>query len=381
MDRYLYPHIKNDLSEKMVFIGGPRQVGKTTLSLQFLESGTEKHPAYLNWDSPVIRKDLLAGQLPTKQKLLIFDEIHKYKDWKSLIKGFYDLNKSDTQILVTGSARLDYFRKGGDSLQGRYHYYRLHPLSLDEISPDYSSSSVPDLLQFGGFPEPQIKANKTHWKRWERERAKRVIFEDLVSLENVRNVSQVELLASLLPERVGSLLSINNLSTDLQVAFETAEKWISMLENLYVCFRISPWTNSKVRSLKKERKVYMWDWSVCLDESARYENMVASHLLKFCNLWEDTKGEDMDLQFLRNAQGKEIDFVVLKNQKPWFAVECKTDDRSLSKQISYYAERTNIPHFFQVHMGRKDYEVREHRARVLPFHKLSQWLTENSPNV
>ena len=118
---------------------------------------------------------------------------------------------------------------------------------------------------------------------------KRVIFEDLVSLENVRNVSQVELLASLLPERVGSLLSINNLSTDLQVAFETAEKWISMLENLYVCFRISPWTNSKVRSLKKERKVYMWDWSVCLDESARYENMVASHLLKFCNLWEDSK--------------------------------------------------------------------------------------------
>ena len=166
MDRYLYPHIKKDLSEKMVFIGGPRQVGKTTLSLQFLESGTEKHPAYLNWDSPVIRKDLLAGQLPTKQKLLIFDEIHKYKNWKSLIKGFYDLNKSDTQILVTGSARLDYFRKGGDSLQGRYHYYRLHPLSLDEISPDYSSSSVPDLLQFGGFPEPQIKANKTHWRIW-----------------------------------------------------------------------------------------------------------------------------------------------------------------------------------------------------------------------
>jgi predicted AAA+ superfamily ATPase len=345
MNRYLTPYVKNDLSEKMVFIGGPRQVGKTTLSLQFLPSGNEKHPAYLNWDSPLIRKDLLAGQLPPDQKLIILDEIHKYKDWKSLIKGFYDLNKSDTQFLVTGSARLDYFRKGGDSLQGRYHYYRLHPLTLDEISPDCSASQVPNLLRFGGFPEPQIKSSETHWKRWERERAKRVIFEDLVSLENVRNVSQVELLASLLPDRVGSLLSINNLSTDLQVAFETAEKWVSMLENLYVCFRISPWTNSTLRSLKKEKKVYMWDWSVCSDESARYENMVASHLFKFCHLWEDAKGEEMALQFIRNAQGKEIDFVVLKNQKPWFAVECKTDDRQLSKQISYYAERTNIPIF------------------------------------
>ena len=381
MNRYLTPYVKNDLSEKMVFIGGPRQVGKTTLSLQFLPSGNEKHPAYLNWDSPLIRKDLLAGQLPPEQKLIILDEIHKYKDWKSLIKGFYDLNKSDTQFLVTGSARLDYFRKGGDSLQGRYHYYRLHPLTLDEISPDCSASQVPNLLRFGGFPEPQIKSSETHWKRWERERAKRVIFEDLVSLENVRNVSQVELLASLLPNRVGSLLSINNLSTDLQVAFETAEKWVSMLENLYVCFRISPWSNSTLRSLKKEKKVYMWDWSVCSDESARYENMVASQLFKFCHLWEDAKGEEMALQFIRNAQGKEIDFVVLKNQKPWFAVECKTDDRQLSKQISYYAERTKIPHFFQVHLGSKDYEIKEHRARVLPFHKLSQWLMENSPSV
>ena len=238
----------------MVFIGGPRQVGKTTLSLQFLPSGNEKHPAYLNWDSPLIRKDLLAGQLPPDQQLIILDEIHKYKDWKSLVKGFYDLNKSDTQFLVTGSARLDYFRKGGDSLQGRYHYYRLHPLTLDEISPDCSASQVPNLLRFGGFPEPQIKSSETHWKRWERERAKRVIFEDLVSLENVRNVSQVELLASLLPHRIGSLLSINNLSTDLQVAFETTEKWVSMLENLYVCFRISPWTNSTLRSLKKRKK-------------------------------------------------------------------------------------------------------------------------------
>jgi len=154
-----------------------------------------------------------------------------------------------------------------------------------------------------------------------------------------------------------------------------------MLENLYVCFRISPWSNSTLRSLKKEKKVYMLDWSICPDESARYENMVASHLFKFCHLWEDAKGEEMALQFIRNAQGKEIDFVVLKNQKPWFAVECKTDDRQLSKQIAYYAERTNIPHFFQVHLGSKDYEIKEHRARVVPFHKLSQWLLENSPNV
>ena len=381
MNRYLTPYAKNDLSEKMVFIGGPRQVGKTTLSLQFLQSGDEKHPAYLNWDSSLVKKDLLDGKLPADQKLLIFDEIHKYKNWKTLIKGFYDLNKSDTQILVTGSARLDYFRKGGDSLQGRYHYYRLHPLTLDELSPDFSKSCIPNLMKFGGFPEPQIKANVTHWKRWERERSKRVIFEDLVSLENVRQVNQVELLASLLPSRVGSLLSINNLANDLQVAFETAQSWISMLENLYVCYRISPWTNSKVRSLRKENKLYMWDWSVCADESAKYENMVASHLLKFCNLWEDSMGEEISLHFLRNAQGKEIDFVILRENQPWFAVECKSDDRNLSKQISYYAERTNIPKFFQVHLGSKDYEVKKHRTRVLPFHMFCKWLQANLPKI
>lgn len=366
MRRYLTAAIQADLSEKMVFIGGPRQVGKTTLALGLLDNGSETHPAYLNWDDIVARKSLLQGALPGGQPLIILDEIHKYKAWRNLVKGFYDTNKSSKQFLVTGSAKLDHYRRGGDSLQGRYHYHRLHPLSLRELSATPTASDLETLLQFGGFPEPFIKANRRHWKRWQRERQTRVIRDDLTSLEHVKEVAQLELLADVLPDRVGSVLSINNLRQDLSVAFETAERWIGILENLYFCFRIKPFGLPKLRAAKKEKKLYMWDWSICDAPAARFENLVACNLLKYCHLREDQEGDRMELNFIRDSVGREIDFVVVKNGKPLFGVECKTGDTGLSKHISYFAQRTPIPTFYQVHMGAKDYEVTDAKARVLP---------------
>lgn len=367
MDRYVTPSIKEDLSEKMVFIGGPRQVGKTTLALGLLENGSERHPAYMNWDDVVSRKALLKGELPGGQPLVILDEIHKYKGWRNLVKGFYDKNKSTKQFLVTGSARLDHYRRGGDSLQGRYHYHRLHPLSLFEISQKPSASDLEALLRFGGFPEPFLKGDTRHWKRWQRERQTRVIRDDLTSLEQIKEVSQLELLADVLPERVGSVLSVNNLRQDLSVAFETADRWIGILENLYFCFRIKPFGLPKLRAARKEKKLYMWDWSICSDSSARFENLVASNLLKYCHCHEDREGDRMELNFIRDSAGREIDFVVVKNGKPLFGVECKSGETGLSKHISYFAQRTGIPAFYQVHMGGKDYEIADFRARVLPF--------------
>lgn len=283
MKRYLEDVISEDLQEKMVFLGGPRQVGKTTLALNLLEGGSENHPAYLSWDVVAPRKALLQGPLPGGQSLVILDEIHKYKGWRNLVKGFYDSSKSHTRFLITGSARLDHYRRGGDSMQGRYHYHRLHPLSLYEISNNPTRSDVDHLLQFGGFPEPFLKGNTRHWKRWQRERQSRVIQDDLISLEHVKEVSQLDLLAHSLPDRVGSPLSVNNLRQDLSVAFETADRWINILENLYVCFRIRPHGLPQLRAVKKERKLYMWDWSLCENPAARFENLVASHLLKHCH--------------------------------------------------------------------------------------------------
>ncbi|MFA6569204.1 MAG: AAA family ATPase [Victivallales bacterium] len=371
MERYLKAAISEDLGEKMVFMGGPRQVGKTTLALSLLEGGGETHPAYLNWDNPASKKMLLQGALPSGEKLVVIDEIHKYKGWRNLVKGFYDTHKSSRQFLITGSARLDHYRRGGDSLQGRYHYHRLHPLSLYEISPRPSKADLGHLLQFGGFPEPFLKGNIRHWKRWQREHQSRVIHEDLISLEHVKEVSQLDLLAQVLPERIGAPLSINNLRQDLSVAFETIDRWITILENLYFCFRIQPHGLPKLRAATKERKLYMWDWSVCETPSARFENLVASNLLKYCHLIEDREGDRMELRFVRDSQGRELDFVVVRDNKPEFSVECKMGERELSRNISYFAQRSNIPLFYQVHMGEKDYEVTEFKARVLPFAAMS----------
>ena len=374
MNRYLEKTVREDLFEKMVFLGGPRQVGKTTLALNLLEKGNERHPAYLNWDALESRRMLMEGALPTDEPLVILDEVHKYKDWRNLVKGFYDTNKPSRRFLITGSARLDHYRRGGDSLQGRYHYHRLHPLSLHELGEGAGVEEFDTLFRFGGFPEPYLKANTRQWRRWQRERQSRVIQEDLINLEQVKEVSQLNLLADILPARVGAPLSINNLRGDLSVAFETAERWVTILENLYYCFRIEPFGLPRLRAAKKEKKLYMWDWSMCPREGVRFENLTASNLLKYCHRLEDREGDQMELKFIRDSQKREIDFVVVRNGRPEFAVECKSGDRKLSRNIRYFSERTAIPKFYQVHRGETDQENASVRARILPFAAFSQIL-------
>ena len=192
-------------------------------------------------------------------------------------------HKSSISFLVTGSARLDYYRKGGDSLQGRYHYHRLHPFSLYELNSSPTQSDLDTLLKFGGYPEPLLAQSETEWKRWQRERVSRVIKEDLVTLEQVKEVSQLEVLAALLQEKVGSLLSINSLREDVSASHEAVDRWVTIFENLYFCFRIRPYGPKKINALKKDRKLFLWDWSLCVNPGPRFENMVASNLLKYCH--------------------------------------------------------------------------------------------------
>ncbi len=366
LQRYLEKRIIKDLQEKMVFLGGPRQVGKTTFSQDLIPDFTHDHPAYLNWDNLDDRKRILSGVLPKESRLLVFDEIHKFAKWRGLIKGYYDKLKKVHQFLVAGSARLDYYRKGGDSLFGRYHSYRLHPFSLPEVSETYSDKELDRLFNFGGFPEPYIHQDSTTLKRWHRTRQERVVYSDVRDLENVKDISNIELLVSALPERVGSPLSRKNLAQDLDVDFKTIEKWIKILENVYYCYRIAPYGAPKIKAVKKEQKIYLWDWSELENEGARCENLVASHLLKFCHFIEDTEGDTMELRFLRDTTGREINFVVIKNKKPLFAVECKSGERNVSPHLKYFSERTAIPKFYQVHRGTKSYAISD-RIEVLPF--------------
>ncbi|MBW2616587.1 MAG: ATP-binding protein, partial [Deltaproteobacteria bacterium] len=328
--RYYKKSIKEDLKNKMVFIGGPRQVGKTTLALTFLPKASEKHPAYLSWDDISVRSELLKGELPGDQKLIILDEIHKFSRWRGLVKGFYDINRSETSFIITGSARLDHYRKGGDSLQGRYHYYRLHPFSIGELNKKPTMNDFNLLFKLGGFPEPCLRGEERFWRRWQRERLQRVIYDDIRDLENIKEISLLELLASELPNRVGAPLSVKNLKEVLQVAHETVDRWINIFEKMYYCFRIPPYGARKVRAVKKEQKLYLWDWSIIPETGPRFENFIASHLLKYCHFVEDTEGFSMDLKFLRDTDKREVDFVVLKDGKPLFAVECKTGENKIN---------------------------------------------------
>lgn len=357
----------------MVFVGGPRQVGKTTFALTFLSEPTERHPAYLSWDDVSVKADLMKGVLPGGQKIIILDEIHKYARWRSLIKGFYDKNNSEISFIITGSARLDYYRKGGDSLQGRYHYYRLHPFSMAEINAEATMSDFNLLFKFGGFPEPYLHGEEKFWRRWQKERLQRVIYDDIRDLENIKEISLLELLAGELPNRVGSPLSIKNLKELLQVAHESVERWIKIFERMYFCFRVPPYGPRNIRAVKKEQKLYLWDWSVVPEEGPRFENFIAAHLLKYCHFIEDTEGYEMNLRFLRDTDKRETDFVVLKEGKPLFAVECKSGEKNINPSLFYFMERTQIPKFYQVHAGKKDYE--KNGVRVLPIQKFIKELS------
>lgn len=349
MARYLRSPVVEDLAEKMVFVGGARQVGKTTFAQSLLPEYAPGHPGYLSWDDPEQRRTILDQGWPAAQRLVVLDEIHKYARWRNLVKGTYDTRKELHSFLVTGSARLDHYRKGGDSLLGRYHYHRLHPLSLPELR--FESAALDGLMRFGGFPEPFLKQSERTLRRWHLQRLARVLHEDLRDLEHVREVTLVERLADALPDRVGSPLSVKNLAQDLEVDFKTALRWIVILENLYYAYRIPPFGAPRIRAVRKEQKLYLWDWSQVPSEGARFENLVAGHLLKFCHFVEDTEGYRMELRFLRDVDRREIDFVVVKDRKPLFAVECKAGERSLSPHIPYFAARTAIPRFYQVHRG------------------------------
>ncbi len=371
IDRYLKAEIKEDLKDKMVFVNGPRQAGKTTLALSLLKQPSPKNPAYLNYDFPEDRNHILKGHFPGGQKIIILDEIHKYARWRNLIKGFYD--KYRTSFLVTGSARFSHYRRGGDSLLGRYYLYRLHPFSLREINKKPTLSDLISLVKWGGFPEPFLKGSSKVLNRWHKSCTELLVHEDIRDLENIRELSLIDLLVSILPAKVGSPLSVRSLTEDLQVAHKTVEKWISILESFYFCFRIPPFGSSHIRAVKKEKKLYLYDWSILPQEGGfRFENLVACQLIKYCHFLEDTEGFKMELRFLRDTDKREVDFVVLKNKKPSFAVECKSGDKMLSPSISYFKQRTSIPFFYQVHLKTKDIETSD--GRILPFIKFCKEL-------
>src|SRR6266853_1225076 len=362
--RYLLPAVRRDLARKMVFIAGARQVGKTTLA-RSLQRGSA---GYLNWDISEHREHILRGELPSG-KLWIFDEIHKYRRWRNYLKGIYDGRPRGQRILVSGSGRLDLYRFGGDSLQGRYHLLRLHPLSVAELGISGSRDWM-QLLNLGGFPEPFLSGSETAARRWSREYRTRLVREDVTSLERIQDLGHLELLMLRLPELVGSPLSINALREDLQVSHKSVSNWLAALERLYAVFRLSPLGGPRIRAVKKEQKHYQLDWSLVPSEAARLENLVACHLLKWVHFEQDTAGRDVDLRYFRDIDRREVDFVITERGRPMRLIECKWSDAEIDNGLRYlHAKFPNAEVWQFSATGRKDYQTQD-GIRVAPASQL-----------
>lgn len=335
VSRYIESCVTEDLQNKMVFIGGPRQVGKTFLAKRLIRQfGGD----YCNWDIDDDRTRILEKNFSNKG-LIVFDELHKFKRWRNWLKGLYDgTREGATQILVTGSARLDLYRFGGDSLQGRYHYLRLYPFTVAELKLE-SQSDLRDLLTFSGFPEPFLKGESRSARRWSQEYRRRLIRDEVPTLERIEDLGSLELLTQRIPALVGAPLSINNLREDLDRAFKTVKNWLFILEKLYHLFPVPPLGGSTLRAVKKERKYYLYDWSLVGDEGCRFENLVACHLLKWIHYQEDVEGYLWELRYFRDRDGREVDFVLVQNEKPQYLIECKLSDIAVSLNLLYLKRR------------------------------------------
>ena len=375
MERLYFQLITEHFQEmrQMVFLAGPRQVGKTTLGLRIGAETRGFH--YFNWDDSKSRQKILAGSseiaeeagllIVHKQKpILVFDEIHKYGRWKQFLKGFFDIYGEQCHILVTGSAKLNIYKKTGDSLMGRYFFYRIHPLSVGELihpqieerlihPPQLMSNNAFDrLLRFGGFPEPFLKASPRFSNNWQRMRQDLLIREDIRDLSQIQELAQLEILSTILTGIVGQHVSLSSLANQVNVSIPTISRWLETLESFYYCFRVRPWTKNIKRSLRKEPKYYLWDWSLTQNVGARNENFIASHLLKSVNFWTDYGLGQFDLYYLRDKEQREVDFLVTKDNVPWFLVEVKSGNNSgISKSLYYYQELTGAAHAFQVSFG------------------------------
>lgn len=354
----------------MLFLMGPRQVGKTTTSR---EVAGRRRSLYLNWDNFDHQQQIVAGpgslaeslgldRLSQDKPLLVLDEIHKYPRWRNLLKGFFDTYRERVDVLVTGSARLGVFHTSGDSLMGRYFSYRMHPLSVAELlRPEVgeppgrrppvrlADDALEALFTFGGFPEPYERASERFALRWRRLRYQQLFREELRDLTRVQEVGKVQTLAQLLTASIGQGVTLSALADGVSASIDSVKRWLAVLENLYFCFALRPWFRNVARSLRKEPRYYLWDWSMLDDPGRRFENLVASALAKAVHLWTDHGFGLFDLHFLRDKDKREVDFLVVRDGEPWLLVEAKLSGRaSLSPALAHFQRQLAAPHALQV---------------------------------
>jgi len=360
-DAILAEHLAKE--RQMAFVSGPRQVGKTTCC----RAATD---FYLDWDNSDDRRLILRGpgavaewlgleKLHASPPVALFDEIHKHARWKSFLKGFFDTWERRVRIVVTGSSRLDIFRRGGDSLMGRYFLYRMHPWSVAEcldtslpggvLRPPraISEEDWQALWEHGGYPEPFFRRNKRFTRRWRTLRRHQLMKEDVRDTARIEDLGTLETLSEILSERSGTQLVYSGLARETGASVDTIRRWIDLLVRLHFGFFLRPWFRNVNRSLRKEPKWFLRDWSGVSDPGARAETFAACHLLKAVEGWTDLGLGSFELRYLRDKEKREVDFLVVRDRTPWFLVEVKNSDSRLSRSLAHFQAQTGALHAFQ----------------------------------
>ena len=362
-DKIIQRHLSS--YRQMVFLSGPRQVGKTTLARSF-SSG------YLDWDNADARAVILkgpsaaagaaVGRLSAAMPVVVFDEIHKYRKWKDFLKGFFDTYENELKVIATGSARMDIYARGGDSLMGRYFPYRVHPFSVAELLDGelpsegqltgrprpLGDADWEALLTHGGFPEPFLRREMAFTRRWRSLRAAQLLRKDVSDLYHTPELAQLEVLVRLLALRSSEQLVVSSLANEIRVSENTLREWVTVLKTLYYGFELRPWYKNIENSLRKTPKWYLRDWSAVADPGKRAETLIACHLLKAVEGWTDLGLGEFELFYLRDKKKREVDFLVTRDQEPWFLAEAKKGDEDLSPHLAFFQQATGARHAFQV---------------------------------
>jgi hypothetical protein len=373
--RHITDAVLKDLEKKIVIISGPRQCGKTTLAKNLTNSFQ-----YFNYDISEDRSIFLKKTWNRDVDLIIFDELHKMPKWKSWLKGIYDSDEKNPNILVTGSAKLDTFKKVGESLAGRHFYFRLHPFDIKELSQTKINLS-PDtimerLMNVSGYPEPFLTNDMREYKRWRQSHIDLILRQDLIDIQVIRDIRTMELLIELLRSKVGSPLSINSLANDLQKDHKTIQRWLDLLEEVYIIFKISSYSKDIARSVKKEPKYYFYDTAyVNGDESIKLENLVACSLLKESHYQQDVHGKSYTLNFLKVKGGREIDFLLKSNdvENKSIMIEVKLSDDEPAPNFKLFGDQVKNVEMIQLVKNLKRDKSNAYGVKIK---KASEWLAE-----